>query len=90
MLGQFSPVNLYTWVPVVSQPASPHHDVNPRRLGLAPSWRSLKDWSRQRQRHFVAAGSELEQFYLAIFHTRVVAATTRGRNWVLILNLQYF
>ena len=37
------PMDLDTRVSVISQPASPHHDVDTRRLRLAPSWSSLKD-----------------------------------------------
>ena len=36
------PMDLDTRVPVISQPASPHHDIDAWGLRFAPRWRSLR------------------------------------------------
>ena len=83
------PMDLDTRVPVISQPASPHHDIDAWGLRFAPRWRSLRwqssicsSWRKK------VWGHHRGNSYLAIFAS-VVTAPARGRDRVLVLNLRW-
>ena len=83
------PMDLDTRVPVISQPASPHHDIDAWGLRFAPRWRSLRwqssicsSWRKK------VWGHHRGNSYLAIFAS-VVTSPARGRDGVLVLNLRW-